>query len=73
MSTLPILSARETMRRLIRLGFRVEGYRGSHAILVHDRTGRETTVPMHPGDLGRKLLSGIIKQSGVNLQDFLSA
>ena len=72
MSKLPILSARETMRRLVRLGFRVEGYRGSHAILAHP-SGRETTVPMHPGDLGRHLLSAIIKQSGISLKDFLDA
>jgi len=32
---------------------------------------RTVTIPMHPGDLGKKLISRILKQAGLTIEDFL--
>ena len=71
MSILPILSAREVLRRLVRAGFRIVNYRGSHVKLFNSVNGRCTEVPMHPGDLGRKLIGKILKQAGLSIQEFI--
>ncbi len=71
MSIVPILAAREVLRRLLRAGFRVVNQKGSHVKLVHAITKRRTEVPMHPGDLGRKLITAILKQAGIKPEDFL--
>ena len=71
MSILPILAAREVLRRLLRAGFRIVGQRGSHVKLFNPVTGKSTEVPMHPGDLGRSLITKILKQAGVSIKMFL--
>lgn len=71
MSIIPILAAREVLRRLLRAGFRIIGQRGSHIKLLNPITGKTTEVPMHPGDLGRKLITKILKQAGISIQKFL--
>lgn len=71
MSIVPILSAREVLFRLIRAGFRIVASRGSHIKLFNPVTGKRTEVPMHPGDLGRKLITKILKQAGVSIEKFL--
>ncbi len=71
MSIIPILSAREVLRRLLRAGFRIVTSKGSHIKLFNPITGRRTEIPMHPGDLGRKLITKIIRQSSVSIREFL--
>lgn len=71
MSILPILAAREVLRRLLRAGFEIVAYKGSHVKLFNKITGKKTEVPMHPGDLGRKLISKILKQAGISIEKFL--
>lgn len=71
MSIIPILAAREVLRRLFRAGFRVVSQKGSHVKLFNLVTKKRTEVPMHPGDLGRKLINKILKQSGITPKDFL--
>jgi len=71
MGIIPILAAREVMRRLLRAGFKIVAQKGSHVKLFNKITGRKTEVPMHPGDLGRKLISKILKQAGISIKDFL--
>jgi len=71
MSILPILPASEVLRRLIRVGFRVVNYKGSHVKLFNPINGRRTEVPMHPGDLGRKLIKKILKQAGISIKEFI--
>jgi predicted RNA binding protein YcfA (HicA-like mRNA interferase family) len=71
MSLLPILSAREVLRRLFKAGFQIQNQKGSHIKLVHPTSGHRTGVPLHPGDLNRSLIREILKQSGLPLKDFL--
>ena len=71
MSVLPILSASEVLRRLLHAGFRIVNYKGSHVKLFNPINGRRTEIPMHPGDLGRKLIKKILKQTSISVKEFL--
>lgn len=71
MSQLPILAAREVLRRLFKAGFKMQNQKGSHIKLFHPISGCRTTVPLHPGDLGRSLIREIIKQAGLTIEEFL--
>jgi len=71
MSILPILAAREVLRRLLRAGFRIVISKNGHIKLTNPVTGRKTQVPMHPGDLGRNLITKILKQAGLTIKEFL--
>ena len=71
MSKLPILPARIVLRKLLRAGFVVLYQRGSHAKLHNHVTHRTVTVPIHPGDLGKKTIASILKQAGLSVEEFL--
>lgn len=71
MSLLPILSAREVMRKLKRGGFEFLHAKGSHHFFHNLATNRTTSVPLHGGkDIGRNLLGKIIKQAGLSADEF---
>ena len=72
MSILPVLAARSVIRKLTRAGFVFKEAHGSHYIFAHPANGRMTAVPMHGGkDIDRKLMSKIIKQTGLSVDEFL--
>ncbi len=72
MSILPILTARAIMQKLIRAGFRFIYAKGSHYFFQHPITNRITSVPVHGGkNIGRGLLSKIIKQAGISIKEFI--
>jgi len=65
------MAAREVLRRFLRSGFVIKSIKGSHYKLFNPITKRKTEIPLHPGDLGRKLLTKIIKQAGLTIKEFL--
>lgn len=72
MARLPSLSAGEILRALNRAGFFIHHTTGSHHILKHPTNPRvRITVPYHRGDLHRKTLATIIKQTGLTVEEFL--
>lgn len=72
MSILPILTARAVMRKLVCAGFRYIYTKGSHYFFQHSVTNRITSVPLHGGkNIGRGLLSKIIKQAGLSVREFI--
>ncbi len=72
MSILPALGSKEIIAALLKSGFRIIRQVGSHVRLQHstDPT-RQTSVPVHPGDVPRWLVREILKQSRVPLTHFL--
>lgn len=63
---------REIIKKLQTFGF--EFYRqaaGSHEIWRNPRTGQFTTIPNHPGDMPEGTLRAILKQAGIDIDDFL--
>ena len=71
MSLIPILTARQMLSILLRTGFKILHQKGSHIRLKNLVTRKVTTIPMHTGDLTRKLMTKILKQSGLSLREIL--
>jgi predicted RNA binding protein YcfA (HicA-like mRNA interferase family) len=71
---LPALKASQVIRALERAGFVVVRTSGSHKVLDLAKDPRRTViVPDHGSqDLKRGTVRGIIKQSGLTVEDFLA-
>lgn len=65
-------SSRETLAKLLKLGFQVKRQSGSHIVLRHP-DGRQTYVSMHPGDLPTGTFRKILKQADLTEEDFKNA
>lgn len=72
MSRFPLLSAKEVIAILEKMGFNCKRQRGSHIFLEHP-DGRTTIIPNHPGEkLDRGLLIKIVKHDlGLEREEFL--
>ena len=70
-SRLPAVRARQLIRVLEKRGWRLERTRGSHRIFTHPDRPNLIAVPVHPGDLKRPLVAGILKDAGISRDDFL--
>ncbi|MDW7730118.1 MAG: type II toxin-antitoxin system HicA family toxin [Bacillota bacterium] len=70
MPKLPVVSGRETIRALEKIGFDVTRQRGSHVVLRKGSQG--CVVPDHK-ELKTGTLAGILKQAGVSNDVFLDA
>lgn len=68
MPSLPVVSGAEVVRALQRLGFAVVRQRGSHVVLR--RSSQGCVVPNHR-EIKTGTLSGLLKQAGVSVDDFL--
>lgn len=65
------LPADKVINVLVRLGFKPVRQRGSHVILKRE-DGKVIVVPVHRGEeIGRGLLSKIIKDAGLTREEFL--
>ena len=70
MPNLPGVSGRKAVNALERLGFVLIRQKGSHTILR--RGSRGCVVPMHR-EINPWTLSGVLKQAGVEPEEFLRA
>jgi predicted RNA binding protein YcfA (HicA-like mRNA interferase family) len=68
---LPLLSAREVINALHRLGFEDRHQKGSHVKLGHP-DGRVIVIPFH-NPVDRYTLKGALRDADIDLQDFLDA
>lgn len=71
MTRLPSVRPRELVAALKRDGFVEHHQKGSHLYLWHPQKRRMTAVPMHPGDVNRKLVHAILDQAGLTLEEFV--
>ncbi len=70
MSKLPIISARELLKILSKIGYSVDHQTGSHMILRNwNYPYRRITLPNHR-EIARGTLRSIIRQSGLTLDEF---
>ncbi|MBI2077477.1 MAG: type II toxin-antitoxin system HicA family toxin [Euryarchaeota archaeon] len=72
MARLPVLSAREVLKGLARLGFVVVRQSGSHVHLWHEAKRVLVTVPNHP-ELAKGTLISILKQGRLSRDELLGA
>jgi predicted RNA binding protein YcfA (HicA-like mRNA interferase family) len=73
MSRLSGFRYREIIRRLKRCGFDFDRQAaGSHEIWFNPTTSRYTTIPNHPGDMPEGTLRAILRQAGIDPEEFLN-
>jgi len=68
---LPSLKAFELVNALGKAGWKPDRQTGSHIILVKDGAERPIPVPCHNKALKNSLRDEIIKQAGLNREDFI--
>ena len=61
--------AREVVGKLLRAGFVEARQSGSHKVLRHP-DGRQTYVPIHPGEVASGTLRSILKQARLTAEEF---
>ncbi len=71
MSKLPVLSAREVIKVLGKLGFRIHRQTGSHIHLWNEERKLLVTVPNHR-ELAKGTLISIMKQAKIEREEFIS-
>ena len=65
---------REIVRKLRAQGFEFDRQAaGSHELWFNATTKLYTTIPNHPGDMPEGTLRAILKQAGIDPEDFLRA
>lgn len=69
MSGLPRISGRDCAKALGKAGFYIKRQESSHIILRRDKPFTQVTVPDHK-ELDRGTLRGIIRQTGLSVEDF---
>jgi predicted RNA binding protein YcfA (HicA-like mRNA interferase family) len=70
MPKLPVVSGKDTINALERLGFSVTRQKGSHVVLRKGNIG--CVVPNHK-ELKSGTLAGIIRQAGLSVDEFIEA
>ena len=70
MSQIPLISGREVVKALRRIGYEPDHQRGSHIVLRHvDPPHRRLTVPEHD-EVAKGTLRAIIRQAGLTVDEF---
>ncbi len=70
MSALPVVSGRDVVRAMGKLGYALDRQYGSHMILrQQDAPHRRLTVPDHK-ELAKGTLRAIIRQAGLTVDEF---
>lgn len=69
---LPALGATDVERVLSKIGFQLDRQKGSHRIWLRPADGAMVVVPAHRRDLKRGLLFGIIRSTGLTVDEFIA-
>jgi predicted RNA binding protein YcfA (HicA-like mRNA interferase family) len=70
LSSLPVVSGRDVVKALRRIGYEPDHQRGSHIVLRHvDPPHRRLTVPDHD-EVAKGTLRAIIRQVGIGVDEF---
>ena len=71
MPKLPILSGRDVVKALSKIGYKIDHQTGSHIILRHEKPShRRITVPDHK-EIAKGTLRAIIRQAGLIIEEFI--
>jgi predicted RNA binding protein YcfA (HicA-like mRNA interferase family) len=71
MSKLPVVSAKELEKILLKLGFEITRQKGSHRFYKHP-DGRYTTIPHHQGeDISRPLIRAILREIDLDVEEYI--
>ncbi|EHQ34781.1 type II toxin-antitoxin system HicA family toxin [Methanoplanus limicola] len=67
---LPNLNPEKVIKVIKKKGFLLDRVKGSHHIYVHPETRQRVVIPAHKKDLPKGTLMEILKQAGINKDDF---
>jgi predicted RNA binding protein YcfA (HicA-like mRNA interferase family) len=67
---LPMISGKEAVKAFSRGGWHVDRIAGSHAVMRKEGSSVTLSVPLHR-ELKKGLLRSLIKDSGIDLEEFL--
>jgi len=70
MSFLPIVKPKDVIRVALRLGFVFDRQSGSHAIYYREKDKKRIVIPIHPREIKKKTLHGIIKDMEIDVEEF---
>ncbi len=65
------VSPEKLIKVLEKLGYNSVRQKGSHLIMENSETKKITVIPMHNRDVGKGLLRQIIKEIGIEREEFL--
>jgi predicted RNA binding protein YcfA (HicA-like mRNA interferase family) len=71
MTKLPIVSGRECVRALEKIGFSITHQKGSHINLRRDNPFAKTVVPNHK-ELKKGTLKAILKDANLTVDEFIA-
>ena len=73
MSKLPVVTAREVIRIVERMGFEFDRQKGSHTVYIRTSDRRRVVIPVHKGrDLKPGTLHGILDDIGQSIEEFVA-
>lgn len=65
MPSSPQIAGKALIKIMKKHGFVEHTRNGSHCVMKNETTGKRTVIPVHNKDIGKWLLSAILKQSGL--------
>jgi len=69
---LPVLSAKELIKALVKLGYKIDHQTGSHIILRNSSYPfRRLAIPNHK-EIAKGTLRAVIRQAGLSLEEFIN-
>jgi predicted RNA binding protein YcfA (HicA-like mRNA interferase family) len=68
---LPVVSGRECVKALQKVGFRVVRQTGSHIIMRRDNPYAQVTIPNHR-EIDKGTLKNILKDAGLTVEEFIA-
>ncbi len=71
MPKMPVVSARECVKALQKIGFEIDRQRGSHITLIRDDPPGRVTVPNHK-EIKIGLLRRVIRDAGLTVDEFIA-
>ncbi len=69
MPKLPVLTPRQLIKRLQKIGFVKDHTTGSHIIMYHSSTGRRAVVPYHLKDIKKGTLISLLNEAGIDREE----
>ncbi|MBI4150162.1 type II toxin-antitoxin system HicA family toxin [Candidatus Woesearchaeota archaeon] len=71
MPKLPVISGKELIKSLLKVGYAIDHQSGSHIILrQREEPHRRLTIPNHP-EIAKGTLLAIIRQAGLTKEEFM--
>ena len=73
MPKLPVLTPKQLIRKLTKLGFVKDHTTGSHIIFFQAETGRRAVVAFHTKDMKPGTLNALLKEARISRDELASA